>query len=126
LPFKCNLQRYTAEEQVEKKKKEAEEKEKEDARKKAEAEAKPKLQEAFTWDSLNPLAAMQKQMAEVYAMITMSQNILDEVAGAAERLAGILSWEEPRVTAGFVVVLLVLAWMLIYVVGLCKLNQVDP
>ena len=48
-------------------------------------------------------------------MITMSQNILDEVAGAAERLAGILSWEEPRVTAGFVVVLLVLAWMLIYV-----------
>jgi hypothetical protein len=31
-------------------------------------------------------------------MITMSQNILDEVAGAAERLGGILAWEEPRVT----------------------------
>ena len=96
-------------------KKEKEEKEKEAARKKAEEDAKPKLQEAFTWDSLNPLASLQKQMEEVYAMITMSQNILDEVAGCAERVAGILAWEEPRVTAGFVVVLLILAWMLIYI-----------
>ena len=54
-------------------------------------------------------------MDEVFAMITLSQTILDEVAGAAERLAGILSWEEPRVTAGFVVLLLALAWSLIYV-----------
>ena len=79
---------------------------------KAEAE-KPK--EAFSWESLNPLAALQKQMDEVFAMITMSQTILDEAAGAAERLAGVLSWEEPRVTAGFVMLLLIGSWALIYV-----------
>ena len=69
----------------------------------AERAAAEKPKEAFNWDSINPLAALQRQMDEVFAMITLSQTILDEVAGAAERLAGILSWEEPRVTAGFVV-----------------------
>ena len=81
----------------------------------AERAAAEKPKEAFNWDSINPLAALQRQMDEVFAMITLSQTILDEVAGAAERLAGILSWEEPRVTAGFVVLLLALAWSLIYV-----------
>ena len=82
------------------------------ASEKAKAEA-PK--EAFRWESLNPLAALQKQMDEVFAMITLSQSILDEVAGGLERVAGILSWEEPRVTAGFLLVILGAAWALMYV-----------
>ena len=36
-------------------------------------------------------------------------------ASCAERVAGILSWEEPRVTAGVLVVILALAWALVYV-----------
>ena len=55
------------------------------AAEKAKAEA-PK--ETFSWESLNPLAALQKQMDEVFAMITLSQSILDEVAGGLERVAG--------------------------------------
>ena len=82
------------------------------AAEKAKAEA-PK--ETFSWESLNPLAALQKQMDEVFAMITLSQSILDEVAGGLERVAGVLSWEEPRVTAGFLCVILVSAWALVYV-----------
>ena len=82
------------------------------AAEKAKAEA-PK--ETFSWESLNPLAALQKQMDEVFAMITLSQSILDEVAGGLERVAGVLSWEEPRVTAGFLLVILVMAWALVYV-----------
>ena len=70
---------------------------------------------AFSFADLNPLAQLQKQLDEIYMMITLSQNILEEVAGAAERVAGILSWEEPRVTAVAVAVLLVIAWCLIYV-----------
>ena len=82
------------------------------AAEKAKAEA-PK--ETFSWESLNPLAALQKQMDEVFAMITLSQSILDEVAGGLERVAGVLSWEEPRVTAGFLLVILAAAWALVYV-----------
>jgi flagellar biosynthesis GTPase FlhF len=82
------------------------------AAEKAKAEA-PK--ETFSWESLNPLAALQKQMDEVFAMITLSQSILDEVAGGLERVAGVLSWEEPRVTAGFLCAILVSAWALVYV-----------
>jgi hypothetical protein len=54
-------------------------------------------------------------MDEVFAMITLSQSILDEVAGGLERVAGVLSWEEPRVTAGFLCAILVSAWALVYV-----------
>ena len=92
------------------KKREAEEKKRKEAEERANA---PK--EAFNWESINPLASLQKQMDEVFAMITMSQNILDEAASCAERVAGILSWEEPRVTAGVLVVILALAWALVYV-----------
>lgn len=88
------------------------------AAEKAKAEA-PK--ETFSWESLNPLAALQKQMDEVFAMITLSQAILDEAASALERLAGILSWEEPRVTAGFLCIILVLAWALVYVEVVTKI-----
>ena len=93
-----------------KKKREAEEKKRKEAEERA---AAPK--EAFNWESINPLASLQKQMDEIYAMITMSQNILDEAASCAERVAGVLSWEEPRVTAGVLVVILALAWALVYV-----------
>ena len=73
-----------------KKKREAEEKKRKEAEERANA---PK--EAFNWESINPLASLQKQMDEVFAMITMSQNILDEAASCAERVAGILSWRNP-------------------------------
>jgi len=82
------------------------------AKAKAKADA-PK--ETFSWESLNPLAALQKQMDDVFAMITMSQTVLDQAASCLERVAGLLTWEEPRVTAGCLCLILVTAWALVYV-----------
>ena len=49
-----------------------------DAKRKEAEERAAAPKEAFNWESINPLASLQKQMDEIYAMITMSQNILDE------------------------------------------------
>ena len=74
-----------------------------------------KKQEAFTFESLNPLAALQRQMDEITQMITDAQAVLDKAAGILERLVSVLDWDEPRITACIVATLLVFAWACVYV-----------
>lgn len=85
----------------------------------AEAAANKKS-EIFTFESLNPLASLQKQMEEITAMITDAQIVLDQAAGILERVAGILDWEEPRVTALVVVTLIGLAVVFIFIEAVAR------
>lgn len=88
---------------------------KEAAKEAAEAAAASKKSEIFTFESLNPLAALQRQMDEITAMIQDAQIVLDQAAGVLERVVGLLNWEEPRVTAVIVIMLLGLAWAFIFI-----------
>ena len=97
----------------EKKEKKQEEKEKKAAEAKEKEEKKEK--QAFTFESLNPLAALQRQMDEITHMIQDAQVVLDDAAGVLERIACILDWDEPRITALFVLGLVILAWALIFI-----------
>jgi hypothetical protein len=90
------------------------EKEEEQAKEMKESEIQ-KPREIFTFESLNPLAALQRQMDEITQMITDAQVILDDAAGILERIAGILDWDEPRVTACVIVGLLLIAWAFIFI-----------
>ena len=69
----------------------------------------------FSFESLNPLAALQRQMDEITQMITDAQVVLDDAAGILERVVGILDWDEPRVTACVVVGLFLIAWAFIFI-----------
>ena len=98
--------------------------EREKEKKKEEAEAKAvetkekeekKEKQAFTFESLNPLAALQRQMDEISHMIQDAQVVLDDAAGVLERIACILDWDEPRITACVVLALVILAWALIFI-----------
>jgi len=84
-----------------------------EAEKKKKSMTKPK--EAATWDSINPIAQLQKQLEEVKLLITQSQSILDQVAGGVERFIGIFTWAEPRVTAMTILVVLALGWATLYI-----------
>jgi len=98
--------------------------EREKERRKEEAEAKAiemkekeekKEKQAFTFESLNPLAALQRQMDEISHMIQDAQVVLDDAAGVLERIACILDWDEPRITACVVLALVIIAWALIFI-----------
>ena len=100
--------------QAEEAKKVAEEKKAEEKAKK-EQEKSEKKQEAFTFESLNPLASLQRQMDEITQMIADAQLVLDSAAGILERLASILDWDEPRITACIVITMFLLAWACIFI-----------
>jgi hypothetical protein len=93
---------------------------KENVAKDAKAEEKKKKnltkqKEAATWDSINPIAQLQKQLEEVRLLITQSQSILDQVAGCIERFVGIFTWAEPRVTAMIILVVMAFGWATLYI-----------
>jgi len=93
---------------------------KENAAKDAKAEEKKKKnmtkqKDAATWDSINPIAQLQKQLEEVKLLITQSQSILDQVAGGIERFVGIFTWAEPRVTAMIILVVMAFGWATLYI-----------
>jgi len=90
---------------TEKQAKAAEAKEKDDKKEK----------QAFTFESLNPLASLQRQMDEISRLIQDAQVVLDDAAGVLERIVCVLDWDEPRVTACAVVALVLLAWALIFI-----------
>ena len=92
--------------------KEAEEKKKKNMTKK----------EAATWDSINPIAQLQKQLEEVKLLITQSQSILDQVAGGVERFIGIFTWAEPRVTAMTILVVMALGWSTLYIQAIVRIG----
>ena len=93
-----------------------EEKRKEAEKKEEEKESEiQKPREVFSFESLNPLAALQRQMDEITQMITDAQVVLDDAAGILERVVGILDWDEPRVTACVVVGLFLIAWAFIFI-----------
>ena len=88
---------------------------KEEARIEAEKAEAAKPREVFSFDKLNPLAALQRQMDEITKMITDAQVVLDDAAGILERIVSILDWDEPRVTALVVIGLILLAWAFIFI-----------
>ena len=103
----------------EKEKKEEEKKKEEEEKKEEEKESEiQKPREVFSFESLNPLAALQRQMDEITQMITDAQVVLDDAAGILERVVGILDWDEPRVTACVVVGLFLIAWAFIFILPL--------
>ena len=78
--------------------------------------------EAATWDSINPIAQLQKQLEEVKLLITQSQSILDQVAGGVERFIGIFTWAEPRVTAMTILVVMALGWSTLYIQAIVRIG----
>ena len=82
---------------------------KKEARIEAEKAEAAKPREVFSFDKLNPSAALQRQMDEITKMITDAQVVLDDAAGILERIVSILDWDEPRVTALVVIGLILLA-----------------